>query len=170
MPIKLNSGRRIATWPNHGTLWWTYKKQWKMAIYSGCSHEKWQFYAIFNCYVSSPNGNPNQKCDILEAVAPYSLSLVLFLCGGLRSRIERYPVEIGSMYCTSFTDLRRSPASFLPLLVPFSWTIWIRFFITAGSVAASSCISSPGVFPAWNQQPFGGGEWKVVGYPLVMSK
>ena len=25
------------------TLWWTYKKQWKMAIYSGFAHEKWWF-------------------------------------------------------------------------------------------------------------------------------
>ena len=27
-------------WP---TLWWTYKKLWKMVIYSGFSHEKWWF-------------------------------------------------------------------------------------------------------------------------------
>ena len=25
------------------TLWWTYKKLWKMAIYSGFSHENWWF-------------------------------------------------------------------------------------------------------------------------------
>ena len=35
--------RNVTWWFIPVTLWWTYKKQWKMAIYSGFSHEQWWF-------------------------------------------------------------------------------------------------------------------------------
>ena len=38
--LPLPYGRKYS---GRSTLWWTNKKQWKMAIYSGFSHEKWWF-------------------------------------------------------------------------------------------------------------------------------
>ena len=39
--------------PNSFTLWWTNILLWKITIFNGKTHYKW---AIFNCYVSSPEG------------------------------------------------------------------------------------------------------------------
>ena len=36
------------------TLWWTYKKLWKITMFNGKIH--YFDWAIFNCYVSSPEG------------------------------------------------------------------------------------------------------------------